>query len=469
MRLLIVLTGLWLSQAPGQVLPAFAPNLAILSIVNNLDDNELDSLPHFSCKDVYSGAGLAVYPYFATQGPGVRDYCLKWVYANSRERALYCGGNHGTPHKFNDVWEYDLPSNTWIMLHKPDCDTTGHTWWGLTYNQEKDLLYWMSPQVNGGATFTHWALLQNARPPMAVFDPYAQTGWTVHPNKGSGFGIDPANAGALEYVPGRNIALWYASEWNGNGLWAFNLKDSTWTQRLADSYTYLQCDSCPHSEAVMNYDPANDVLVAMKDSLVYKYDLDANQWHHVLTGSGFSASDFRGPMMYDTLNKVHLVYYYPTGKYMIYDAAANTLKQMIPTGNNPAVTGYETMAFYHKGLNAFVFYQSRPNPGRMWVYRYKRIDAAQIEQLHSFSKAVVSVTVSPNPFNSMTAISISQRQVFGKIACRVYDMNGRMVKDFGALTSTRFSWDADGLPGGIYTISVRTGDRGSLIKAIVLR
>jgi hypothetical protein len=27
------------------------------------------------------------------------------------------------PHKINDVWEYDLASNTWVLLWEPDPDT----------------------------------------------------------------------------------------------------------------------------------------------------------------------------------------------------------------------------------------------------------------------------------------------------------------------------------------------------------
>jgi hypothetical protein len=42
------------------------------------------------------------------------------VWAPERKRALYCGANHGVPHRLNDVWEFDLPSLSWVMLYAPD-------------------------------------------------------------------------------------------------------------------------------------------------------------------------------------------------------------------------------------------------------------------------------------------------------------------------------------------------------------
>ena len=56
---------------------------------------------------------------YRRQGPRIRDYCNKMVWAPERERALYCGAGHNI-HLYNDVWEYDLASNTWICLYAPD-------------------------------------------------------------------------------------------------------------------------------------------------------------------------------------------------------------------------------------------------------------------------------------------------------------------------------------------------------------
>ncbi len=54
-----------------------------------------------------------------------RDYCNKMVYAPERKTALYAGGSHQT-WRSNDVWEFDLASNTWTRLFAPDGGNHAH-------------------------------------------------------------------------------------------------------------------------------------------------------------------------------------------------------------------------------------------------------------------------------------------------------------------------------------------------------
>lgn len=59
------------------------------------------------------------------RGPANRDYCNKMAYAPERQTALYAGGNHASPHRMNDVWEYHLGSNSWHLLYAPDGGNAG--------------------------------------------------------------------------------------------------------------------------------------------------------------------------------------------------------------------------------------------------------------------------------------------------------------------------------------------------------
>ena len=68
--------------------------------------------------------GLTLYN-MDKRGPGQRDYCNKMAYAPERETALYAGGNHQSPHRMNDVWEFHLGSNTWHLLYAPDGGNAG--------------------------------------------------------------------------------------------------------------------------------------------------------------------------------------------------------------------------------------------------------------------------------------------------------------------------------------------------------
>ena len=108
-------------------------------------------------------------------GPRGRDFTIKMVWAPERQRSLFCGANHGVPHRLNDVWEFDLAALSWIMLYAPDNprDYTGlgkdfsdvefkdgilvtkrggpaiiaHTWWGLTYDPKSRMMLFMNTWV----------------------------------------------------------------------------------------------------------------------------------------------------------------------------------------------------------------------------------------------------------------------------------------------------------------------------------
>jgi len=77
------------------------------------------------------------------------------------------------------------------------------------------------------------------------------------------------------------------------------------------------------------------------------------------------------------------------------------------------------------------------------------------------------VTVSPNPFNSITQISYTvPRQ--GIVSVRVYDINGRLVAtlmdgiaSFGSHTVV---WNASGISAGVYFVRLASGDRVWTVK-----
>ena len=109
------------SDSP-EVKPLLKPDPAVLKIIKNLGENCSALLPQVKTAGHMDNPEVKRFK-MDKSGPRPRDYCLKWVWAEDRKRALFCGGNAGVPHKLNDVWEYDLASNTWILLWEPDPDT----------------------------------------------------------------------------------------------------------------------------------------------------------------------------------------------------------------------------------------------------------------------------------------------------------------------------------------------------------
>ena len=103
-----------------EVKPPYQDDPAIVKLLADLGDNAGAYLPPTKSE----GKGMELVPGFAKSGPKVRDYGNKLAYAPDRQTAMYCGANHGVPHRLNDASEYHLGSNTWHLLCPPGTDAT---------------------------------------------------------------------------------------------------------------------------------------------------------------------------------------------------------------------------------------------------------------------------------------------------------------------------------------------------------
>ena len=97
--------------------PVLAPDKDLLAKIASMPDNTWLKLPPL--KVIGDLGSLKSDPDYVRVGPRVRDYCNKMVWAPDRKRALYTGGGHNV-HPQNDVWEFDLASNTWVCLYGAD-------------------------------------------------------------------------------------------------------------------------------------------------------------------------------------------------------------------------------------------------------------------------------------------------------------------------------------------------------------
>ncbi|PCJ57658.1 MAG: hypothetical protein COA79_15545 [Planctomycetota bacterium] len=98
----------------------YKDNPEIIKLIKAIKPGEMIQLPKF---DIAPAEALKYHPTFKN-GPGVRDYCNKIVYAPDRKSGMYCGANHGVPHRLNDVWEFHLGSNTWNLICPPGKNAT---------------------------------------------------------------------------------------------------------------------------------------------------------------------------------------------------------------------------------------------------------------------------------------------------------------------------------------------------------
>lgn len=396
---------------------------AILKILKNLKSNESIYLPHVKTAGNMNNAEVKKYK-MDKSGPAPRDYCLKWVWSPERKRALFCGGNAGVPHKINDVWEYDLASNTWVLLWEPDPDTNRvrhmkkpgeskayldkfvkldeesgeimtkrgapfdpvHTWWGITYDHEMKALLWVqgNHHLHGKFLKQHPELKDKYKlggfHKMRLFAYYpSKNEWKFMPNKDA---PNKSPAAILEYIPDLKGSLFYTNTHAKQGV--LNSKELTWkTTRLSSSKTRLNKEhpECPGSEAVSAYDTENKVLVVQigggtrKGKPVKKrthhYDVKTSKWTKVISSDeGPYAHDARSPMVYDSVAKVCLLI--EPNAIWSYAVGDKKWKKLSPVGDQLSLPNARRnrpfMACYNAEYNVIMAYNGR---GKVWVYKTK--------------------------------------------------------------------------------------------------
>src|SRR5262245_41005414 len=89
--------------ASEKIEPTLAPDPEVTKILDGLGDNSLAVLPPTKVTGEFND--LARLFQLDKRGPMGRDFTIKMVWAPERRRALFCGANHGSPHRLNDCWE----------------------------------------------------------------------------------------------------------------------------------------------------------------------------------------------------------------------------------------------------------------------------------------------------------------------------------------------------------------------------
>jgi hypothetical protein len=251
------------------------------------------------------------------------------VWGEDRKRALYMGANHGVPHKMNDTWEYDLPSNTWVLLKPPDYNSrpgfektnakivvrdgmamtengnpvlAGHVFWGLTYDPRLRELLVMNKHAPKGLEGVY------PGPWLFAFDP-AKRSWrpvkTPAPYPYRHFGC------SFDYIPDIGKSLWVnGSTWKAPGTWTYDSRTNTWKNLHPRGPEDARRKS--RNEAVTAYDSHSKVLVAAIGKRTYHYDIEKTTWTLVVNEPEDSAkapfaADYVTTFGYDPVGQVCLL------------------------------------------------------------------------------------------------------------------------------------------------------------------
>lgn len=399
-RLLLVLALLpcsWLDAAePPTIEPALNPNAEVVAKLKALPAGHAVLLGKAAVVGEFNDT--AKHWELDKTGPRGRDFTIKMVWAPERKRALFCGANHGVPHRINDVWEFDLGALTWAMLYAPDNarDYGGlgkdysdvefkngilitkrggpaiiaHTWWGLTYDPElKSLLFmntWVTNEKKAVESLGGNPAELYAGPPLWSFSPSSRQ-WKMHkadpPYPRAIFG------GLLEYVPELQGSIWHANNWQMRSTWRFDVKQNAWTKLAANTAAGDFEKQAPEPEQVGYYDPQLKRVIVQRQRNTFEFDPVAVEWKKVAEGTEESAPfghDAYAPMVRDSASGHGLLVEFKTNTLWDYDPAKHTWAKLSPQGD-PLPEGNKRLAYADPAYNVLVVIQGTT----VWAFRYR--------------------------------------------------------------------------------------------------
>jgi hypothetical protein len=384
-----------------KVLPELAADPRTTEILGTLGEGCSAALP--AVKTVGDINAVAKRYGLDKAGPGARDYCIKMAWMPERKRAIFYGANHGVPHRLNDVWEYDLPGNTWVCLYGPDAnkghggdwsdvdrgsaDTKAgiirtkrggpaiipHSWWNMTYD----------PGLGAMITPCTWSMsdpelcrLLNAgkhKPPLWSFIPAKGRWEPILDSKFEGAPPRYENARAMEYLPELGGTAWIKSD----GMWLYDSKANAWKNLKpngGDMKAYQA--NVPDREQVATYLPDRHLIVAhsrhgKKGGTGFRtthYSVEKNEWKVAIEGQTTDGPpgghDAGTNFVYDRVGKVCLLTVPDKQELWAYDPEATKWSKLEVKGPAMPKGRGGLLAYYDVEQNALVI------PGR-WVYRHK--------------------------------------------------------------------------------------------------
>lgn len=378
-----------MASADGKIEPVLEPNPEVTAILEKLGDNQAAMLPAATIAGDFNEEARKFR--LDQTGPRGRDFCQKAAWAPDRQRALFCGANHGVPHRLNDVWEYDLPANTWYLLYAPDPNQGRGNVEAYKAVQEERTLKVEGPDgtveeatftqtKRGGPSIlchTYWQLSYDPQRRAMVWLTTSWPAWAYLPYERRWEPLMPAQprprrpaSGSTKYIADMGGIVWH----NAAQMRGFRLipSDGNVVRNLAPNDGQYSGNDIPGAQAILSYDPQHRVLVALWGKKTYHYAVDENRWSLILDEPDDSEAAPRGhygraAFGYDPVGKVHLRYDVATpDSVWAYDVGKKAWARHRVEG--PAGPTRNIIGYMDPARNVLVINDARD----VWVYRYRK-------------------------------------------------------------------------------------------------
>ena len=391
------------SSRPARILPEVPPDPQVARILGSLGAGESALLPPAKVTGDLNEAAKRYNLH--KNGPGGRNYCVEMVWMADRRRAIYCGANHGSPHRLNDVWEYDLAGNTWVCLYGPDDlragdesftraafrdgalvtprggpVVMGHQWCQSTYDPATGTMYFNSQWPTGYFPKDVQDKIKSSEnlhhPPLWSFRPAESTWKPVFPADKPVPAEGTAQNRYLQFIPEVG-GLFFANANDGMGTWLFNLRTRLWKELLPGDNASKKASANPNLPfrvGMRAYCPDRRLLVVCseaegKANRTVEYDVAKNKWSQTAEGPATTAGHVSfTPCGYDPISGTALLYDQrkESRGLWAYDVVGKRWAKVVPKGPSPSEGG-KIIGYFDPYRNVFVLIQNT----KVWAYRHR--------------------------------------------------------------------------------------------------
>ena len=374
-----------------KVEPILSPDVETLSKIKELPINTWLKLPAFK---VTGDKEWLTKSSKSALGPEGRDYSNKMAWMPDRKRAIYAGGGHNN-NPYNDVWEYDLASNTWVCLYGADENSQGksaewmkanlvikdgalqtkrggpprltHTFDTWNYDSSRRIAF-MSESFRGalftdkkivaqGLGLTDEELAKQWKPGsyFLTFDPYACKWGFINENV-----IGCQEACSVRYIP-------HLNQWWTSSRQSLNLFDPTEKKTkelpIKGAIGGYECST--------TFDTNSKTIVGVhrfgkSNNVTFTYEIDTGIWKTPQTNAPTGGSTSTCYFDFDSVaNRCVLFTQEVKPNLWLYDVKANEWTPIEPNGEQPPPG--RMIGYYDPERDVVVHYNSK----EIWVCRVK--------------------------------------------------------------------------------------------------
>lgn len=375
--------------------PVLAPNQELLAQIKALPDNTWLKLPPLKITGDLDWVVAMNWKSMSERGPYGRDFSCKAAWMPDRKRAIFAGGGHNNL-PLNDVWEYDLASNTWVCLYGADTPAQGqkpewvkenlvirngvlqtkrggpprlsHTFDGWNYDPERHIAF--MPESLRGAVFVdaktvaaglglsdaELASQWKPAPYFLTFDPYAKK-WNYVTDAVPKCGRDPS----ARYIA--HLKSWWVSSGGAMGLYDPETKSVKKLNIKDGGGGYGSSTACdPETRSLVVITPPGKEGTGV--TWIYSFDTDT--WKVAQPKAPTGGCSASGYFDYDSTAKQFVLYTNRSKpSFWIYNAKANEWTAIECSGEQPASGA--VIGYYDPARDVVVHYNSKD----IWVCRLK--------------------------------------------------------------------------------------------------